>query len=251
MDAEVLRPPFVPLLAPLEATASVSESVGNVLELIVSFCPLISDCFEAVVEEDSRRVCLQLNHPHDGVDQGRTTEAVLWMFKRCVLDHLGVRSVVDRGSGLGVSKVALVLSREEMGYKPIGSNPRAYDAFHDAFSRYLVERLPPKDGAELERIVQAIEQNAAIGVFSAVAAARRAHLSLRTAQRIVWARGSSLRLEIDALRRQKAIGYVEDGRWEPDEIAERLGYSDERAFRRAFHRWTGTTPSSYRSGRIR
>ena len=34
------------------------------------------------------------------------------------------------------------------------------------------------------------------------------------------------------------------------QVAERLGYSEPRAFRRAFQRWTGKSPNHFRQGRV-
>ncbi|MEM1025863.1 MAG: AraC family transcriptional regulator [Myxococcota bacterium] len=247
-DFDILRGPLPSLVAPLEATASVASSVREILRLIVDFAPVISDRLEAGLETVSSQILLKLTHPHDSVDGGLTTEAVLWMFKRCVLDPVGVASKVARDVGLGRPGVALVLDAAAMDHEPAGSNPRAYAVLEEALARHLAESRPPDEDAELVRILRAIEQNADAGVFSVVAAAQRAQLSLRTAQRLLATRGSSLREEIDILRCEAAIRYVEDRRGGVDEIAARLGYSDSRAFRRAFQRWTGVTPSKFRRG---
>jgi AraC-like DNA-binding protein len=48
-------------------------------------------------------------------------------------------------------------------------------------------------------------------------------------------------------RRRFAIAYLKERRRTLTEIAFLLGYSEVSAFNRAFKRWTGSTPSEYRS----
>ncbi|HZJ63870.1 MAG TPA: helix-turn-helix domain-containing protein, partial [Kofleriaceae bacterium] len=55
--------------------------------------------------------------------------------------------------------------------------------------------------------------------------------------------GTSYRELIDALRHKRAIDLMQRGVSFGD-IAEHLGFSEARAFRRAFRRWTGLVPSA-------
>ena len=48
------------------------------------------------------------------------------------------------------------------------------------------------------------------------------------------------------LMRDTAINSLVIGKESIDELSARLGFSEPSAFRRAFKRWTGDTPSSYR-----
>jgi AraC-like DNA-binding protein len=51
---------------------------------------------------------------------------------------------------------------------------------------------------------------------------------------------------LDALRHDLALGYLSNPAVSLEELARRLAFSDARALRRAFVRWTGTTPAEFR-----
>ncbi|MEO1460037.1 MAG: helix-turn-helix domain-containing protein, partial [Pseudomonadota bacterium] len=76
----------------------------------------------------------------------------------------------------------------------------------------------------------------------------RAGLSLRTAQRLAAQQNTNLQAMIDAARAANAKAFLADPAISIETMAALLGYSDDRAFRRAFKRWTGATPSAYRRG---
>lgn len=72
-------------------------------------------------------------------------------------------------------------------------------------------------------------------------------MSARTLQRRLADHGTSFHALVDDLRRELATSYVADAKVTLGEIAYLLGYSDVRAFLRAFRRWTATTPARYRT----
>jgi AraC-like DNA-binding protein len=53
---------------------------------------------------------------------------------------------------------------------------------------------------------------------------------------------------VEQLRRELALVYVKDASLPLSEIAFLLGYSELSAFSRAFSRWTGQSPRSWRAG---
>jgi len=84
-------------------------------------------------------------------------------------------------------------------------------------------------------------------------AAKRARLhgtSERTLHRRVAEGGSSFKEVTEALRRELALGYLADAARNVTDVAMLVGYSDGRAFARAFRRWTGMTPLEWRRGRV-
>ncbi|WP_084478313.1 AraC family transcriptional regulator [Nocardia jejuensis] len=76
--------------------------------------------------------------------------------------------------------------------------------------------------------------------------AQRLELSARTLQRRLADRGTSWRRELEIVRCQQATRLLRETRLPVQSIAGRIGYSNQRALRRAFHRWTGQTPDAFR-----
>jgi AraC-like DNA-binding protein len=52
---------------------------------------------------------------------------------------------------------------------------------------------------------------------------------------------------VEAQREKLARIYLRQTRMPLDEVAERLGYGEQTSFGRAFKRWTGVTPQSFRN----
>ncbi len=77
--------------------------------------------------------------------------------------------------------------------------------------------------------------------------ASRLGVAPRTLQRRLGEHGTSFVAEVDAVREELARAYVADPRLRLAEVAFRLGYADERAFLRAFKRWTAETPKAFRA----
>lgn len=73
------------------------------------------------------------------------------------------------------------------------------------------------------------------------------HMTQRTLIRKLEADGTSFQAIKDALRRDIAIRELNIGRKSIDAIAHDVGFSSAANFHRAFQRWTGSTPSAYRS----
>jgi AraC-like DNA-binding protein len=99
-----------------------------------------------------------------------------------------------------------------------------------------------------QRIVDLVTYAPDIESIDAAALARRLGMSIRTLRRRLAELDTSLATLIENARRdvaRAALAGVEPIK----AIAERLGYSEQSAFHRAFKRWTGMTPGQYRASR--
>ncbi|WP_319531996.1 AraC family transcriptional regulator [uncultured Cohaesibacter sp.] len=79
--------------------------------------------------------------------------------------------------------------------------------------------------------------------------ARRLGLSARSFHRRLAEQGVSFQTLTEETRRDIAIGMLKEESYALSEIAFLTGYSEQSAFNRAFKRWTGHTPASYRKSR--
>jgi AraC-like DNA-binding protein len=79
-----------------------------------------------------------------------------------------------------------------------------------------------------------------------VDAARALKITPRTLMRRLESDGTSFQAIKDGLRRDIAIRDLQDGKKSIEEISQDVGFSSAANFHRAFQRWTGVTPSSYR-----
>lgn len=76
--------------------------------------------------------------------------------------------------------------------------------------------------------------------------AERLHVSARTLKRQLAAQGTSFTDLLDGARRDKALALLASVETTVEAVASQLGYSDTANFTRAFKRWTGKTPASFR-----
>ncbi len=81
------------------------------------------------------------------------------------------------------------------------------------------------------------------------AAASRLHIQPRTLQRRLHEENQTFSDVQSQSRFQITCSLLRNTNCSVDEISERLGFSDRRAFTRAFKRWSDTSPSSYRNAR--
>lgn len=73
------------------------------------------------------------------------------------------------------------------------------------------------------------------------------HMSLRSLQRRLKNEGTSYKDLLDETRRELASQYMAESHRSINEITYLLGFSEPSNFSRAFRRWTGKSPSSYRA----
>ncbi|WP_431780579.1 AraC family transcriptional regulator [Streptomyces chumphonensis] len=78
--------------------------------------------------------------------------------------------------------------------------------------------------------------------------AARLSVSPQTLRRQLAAEGTSFQQVRDRLRRDHALAVLASGRVSIEALSRQLGFSEPSAFHRAFRRWTGATPRSYRLG---
>jgi AraC-like DNA-binding protein len=129
----------------------------------------------------------------------------------------------------------------------------AFPELHEQ-AQYRVEqrlrRLPRRTGL-VAAIEEAFQRKPELLGQGIQAMAAELGLHARTLQRRLRETGSRY-AELQArVRYRLAMQYLEDRRQSIEAVAERLGFSDRRSFTRAFARWSGVTPSSFRSrGRI-
>ena len=81
--------------------------------------------------------------------------------------------------------------------------------------------------------------------------ANRLQISSRTLDRRLEQADTSWQELVDELRLQLAIEYLSDKQCTISLVAQRLGFSEIRAFQRKFKTWTGLTPTEYRKSLTR
>ena len=139
---------------------------------------------------------------------------------------------------------ALFISRELM-LAPNRLGDPAIVGFFDTHLEDEVSKLD--DDAALERRVrQQIAKLLSQGIPSLSEVATQFGMSGRTLQRRLSDRGYSFQTVVDHSRRELAQRLLRETSYPLAEIAFLTGFSEQSAFNRAFKRWAGQTPRSYR-----
>jgi AraC-like DNA-binding protein len=136
---------------------------------------------------------------------------------------------------------AIVFSREVLELPLATDEPELLAYLRDVADARLAALARPRTIADdVQRVV---EEQMAAGTLAIENVARRLGRSSRALQRGLRAEGSSFRAVVDAVRHRRAMQLLARGTASQAELAEALGFSEPRAFRRAFQRWTGHSPS--------
>ena len=106
--------------------------------------------------------------------------------------------------------------------------------------------LTPTDGpdAQVRRLLRTLVTS---GNCTADAVADRMGVHVRKLNRDLAVAGTTFLKLREEARRELACQLLENTRMTASEIAAMLGYTDPASFTRAFHRWTGSTPTHWRA----
>jgi AraC-like DNA-binding protein len=125
--------------------------------------------------------------------------------------------------------------------------PTANRQLATTLDRVLAQQLARLDRGDIVALATAsLLEKLPLGEASEEGVARALEMSRRTLQRKLAERGLSYRELSDRTRHDLAIRYIEDPKQSIGDITFELGFAQQSAFTRAFRRWTGMTPSSYR-----
>jgi AraC-like DNA-binding protein len=114
--------------------------------------------------------------------------------------------------------------------------------------RYAADRLGvPRAATFADRARAALSEELQAGNVTAQSVAARLGVSVRTLHRFLAAEGTSYRRLLDQLRLDIAERHLIDDRMSVAEVAFLVGFSEISAFHRAFKRWTGRTPVTFRA----
>lgn len=105
----------------------------------------------------------------------------------------------------------------------------------------------PKARCFRQEVEQAIEPLLGAGEVSIDKVAGTLGMSRQTLYRRLKAEGVTFEEILDAKRRSLAIRYLGLHRLSVKAVAYKLGFSEPAAFSRAFKRWTGVSPSEFRT----
>jgi len=130
---------------------------------------------------------------------------------------------------------------------PLPTGNRDVAAAHD---NILVEQLARLDKANVvARFRASLLERMTSGEISEEEIARDLHMSRRSLQRRLAEADAGYQSLVDDTRRDMALRYIQDPAKSATDITFLLGYSQQSVFTRAFRRWTGMSPSEYRSNK--
>ena len=130
-------------------------------------------------------------------------------------------------------------------------NPRSLDVALPTADAQALEHAAVMCQAELDKLTERTSITARIqrrlldeggATLSLQATARLLHMTPRTLHRRLQDEGTSYRAIIDRVRHRLALQHLKNSAISLQEIAYRLGYTDQANFRRAFKRWEGVAP---------
>lgn len=158
-----------------------------------------------------------------------------------------IRRVFGAPVRFGAERDGVVLAREALDLPLVNADPMLC-VILDRHARRLLEELPRVPHFS-QRVRELVLDRLKEGAPTAAQIAAELHMSTRTLKRRLQQEETSYEALVDGLRRALVERYLDEPTLSTEEIALMLGYSAVSPFRRAFRRWFGVTPSSFRRER--
>ena len=260
----------VPLSAigPVPQIMKYAGNLRSALQAFVRYGFVLSEHLWVELIESNDEAWLRMYHPLDGLEGGHGAGSAIALVRRIVQQAIGEADSLVRVEFVhrpySLSRVyenffgvqvrfqqpynALVFSREALELPT--KQPDVY------LFRYVQGNLDllrdrwglASHSSPLAAINNTIARKAELYQYSAAGIAQDMNMTLRSLQRLANDHGFTVRQLLENARKAKAQQLLGDPTLSAEAIATRLGYSDDRAFRRAFKRWTGQTPTQFRAG---
>ena len=139
---------------------------------------------------------------------------------------------------------SMTISFEDADKQLAGSNPHLAQLNDQVMIKYLANL----DKADIvSRVKAAILDQLPSGNISDSAVAEALHVSNRTMQRQLQTENTNFKTLLNEVRSELADKYIRDNQLSLTEISFMLGFSEMSSFSRAFKRWTGESPSNFRT----
>ncbi|MEO0985010.1 MAG: AraC family transcriptional regulator ligand-binding domain-containing protein [Cyanobacteria bacterium J06639_14] len=252
----------------LSQAVQYAEDLRSALQKFVKYCSVLSDQLHVELIESDAEAILQLFHPIDEIDGGYGAEAGLGIVTRLVRETLVAEDPLVRvefrhqpfGSLQAYEDFFKVPIRFQQTHNRLVFRRDALDLPTPKQDTYLLEYIQKNldllqdhwrlhgNPSQISQLYDAIARNAEVSEYSAEALAQQLNMSLRALQRQARDRGFTISQLLENVREAKARHLLTNPELTIEVISAQLGYSDDRAFRRAFKRWTGHTPTEFRRG---
>jgi len=144
----------------------------------------------------------------------------------------------------GALGTAFLLGNEDLA-RPVRSSDETLSGYLDRLAEQTLTALGGQDTLQ-DRVRAALFSELSEGVPSLEHVGRSLGMSGRTLQRELRQEGTTFAAVLTKLRQDMAPSLLHDGQLAVAEVAFLLGYQDPRAFQRAFRRWSGCSPRSFR-----
>ncbi len=138
----------------------------------------------------------------------------------------------------------ITLPKEAVDKRLPSSNPMLAQLNDQIMIEYLAKL---DDDNIIERVKVAIIDQLPSGQINDSSVADSLYMSRRTFHRKLQQKQTTFRSILNEVRKDLANQYIQDSRLSLNEISFLLGFSEISSFSRAFKRWTGSSPSTFRS----
>ena len=185
------------------------------------------------------------------VTRNKLSDAIVQLRHSAPIDAAIAETILQAKVEWSCERDAVAGPRAWLELPIVGGDPALLDVLRDHANHLLAEREAHSDRSIVACVEGLVLPRLARGSLDAGSIAAELDMSRRTLTRRLGSAGTSFAAIVDGLRCQLAKFYVGSQDFSLKQTAHLLGFSEQAAFNRAFRRWTGQSPSTWRRDLLR